>query len=281
MAEATTARSSFLTLPTELRLPVYEAYLINRTEWSYCKTCVRTLVPVRSNKTQPASQAPNTHLEPAILRTCKQIYLEAGPILYSNTFHAEEARDMIYFLKRIGGVNVTYVRSLHLRVSARAELNLWVQLLQTLAKDATGLRHVDIGWEVDAGNYVFQDQGAHGRGLGENLDFVRALARIQSIEELFIDGYYAKSWPAYLERELGARVQAGTAFAGEEDPYIREENEEEEIRQDLICYKELDAFHRDDVAVGHDEELRRARGCRKELFELSESLREDAVEKFK
>jgi hypothetical protein len=286
MAEATTAKSSFLTLPTELRLPIYEAYLINRTEWSFRNTSIRTLVPVSLSRDQRASQARDAHLEPAILRVCKQIRDEASPILYSNTFHAEEAHDMIWFLERIGGVNVTYVRSLHLRVSTRAELDPWVQLLQTLAKDATGLRHIDIGWDADARTHTFQDEGAHGRGLGDNLDFVRALARIQSIGELSIDGYYAKPWPAYLETEMGARVQAGTAFVGEYDPYIRKESEEEEDELDLLCYKDFDDFNTHNldtypVAVGRDEELRRAKGAWKELCEISESYRDDAVKKFK
>jgi hypothetical protein len=33
------------------------------------------------------------------------------------------------------------------------------------------------------------------RVLGDNLLFVRALARIQGLEKLNIKGYYAKHWP--------------------------------------------------------------------------------------
>jgi hypothetical protein len=44
--------------------------------------------------------------------------------------------------------------------------------------------------------------------LGDNLLFVRALGKIQGLEELVIEGYYAKNWLSYLEERMGVRVQA-------------------------------------------------------------------------
>jgi hypothetical protein len=45
------------------------------------------------------------------------------------------------------------------------------------------------------------------RGFGNNVYFVRALGKIQGLEELVVEGYYAKEWPAYLEERIGVRVQ--------------------------------------------------------------------------
>ena len=57
---------------------------------------------------------------------------------------------------------------------------------------------------------------------------MRALGKIQGLEELVIEGYYAKNWPSYLEERMGVRVQAicGWYFT-KEDTFVhaREHNE--------------------------------------------------------
>jgi len=45
------------------------------------------------------------------------------------------------------------------------------------------------------------------RGLGDNLDFVRSFGKIQGLETLVLEGFYAKNWPTYLEERMGVRVQ--------------------------------------------------------------------------
>jgi len=52
---------------------------------------------------------------------------------------------------------------------------------------------------------------------------VRALGKIQGLEELVIEGYYAKNWPSYLEERMGMRVQAicGWYYTGESLQYYR------------------------------------------------------------
>jgi hypothetical protein len=44
--------------------------------------------------------------------------------------------------------------------------------------------------------------------LGDNLDFVCALGKIQRLEKLVIEGHYAKNWLAYLEERIGVQVRA-------------------------------------------------------------------------
>lgn len=74
--EVDTAPFRLLDLPAELRLHIYEALLFDAE--SYILP-VANLPPARPNRSKS--------IHPAILRTCKTVYHEALPVLYStNTF---------------------------------------------------------------------------------------------------------------------------------------------------------------------------------------------------
>lgn len=57
---------------------------------------------------------------------------------------------------------------------------------------------IRIFWDA---SYVLFSVHNWARGFGNNVYFVRALGKIQGLEELVIEGYYAKYWPAYLEEQ--------------------------------------------------------------------------------
>ena len=77
-----------------------------------------------------------------------------------------------------------------------------------VAKQASGLRDVELRWGADTEFFRHCERGAMERGLGDNLDFVRALGKIQGLEKLVIKGYYAKNWQAYLSKTMGIQVHA-------------------------------------------------------------------------
>ena len=82
-------------------------------------------------------------------------------------------------------------------------LYTWLSLLYILAKEANGPRYIQLGWGANC-EFPWQlRRGAEERGLGDSLHFVRALGKIQGLEKLAIEGYYAKHWPAYLEETMG------------------------------------------------------------------------------
>ncbi|KAF2241529.1 hypothetical protein BU26DRAFT_172565 [Trematosphaeria pertusa] len=108
---------------------------------------------------------------------------------------------MFRLIAQIGFVNFKLIKTLRIWMPHTAELSPWLQLLDILAEEASGLRCLQLGW----GAYVGK---IGGRGLGDNLDFVRALGKIQGLEKLVIEGFYAKNWPAYLEERMGVRVRA-------------------------------------------------------------------------
>jgi hypothetical protein len=112
-------------------------------------------------------------------------------------------------------------------------------MLNILANEATGLRSILLGWGADCEfpEELELERGAERRGLGDNLDFVRALGNIRGLEELVIQGYYAKHWPAYLEKTMGLQVRAKRALLTvvKEEELERydwvEKSNEEQLRQ--------------------------------------------------
>jgi hypothetical protein len=181
-------------------------------------------------------------MEPGILRTCKQIYHEAKTILYSqNVFTISEPEQMFRFIVQIGLVNVPLVKTLHIWVPWIADLTPWLQLLDVLAKEATGLRSIELGWGTNCHFPWHLERGAQERGLGDNLDFVRALGKIQGLEKLVIKGHYAKHWPAYLERTMSVRVRS---ICGDfrEEGYLNDEDLENKNFIRELNQRELKTF---------------------------------------
>ena len=199
---------TLLTLPVEIRLRIYDLLVVSRFDrsenpsWAVGHTDQKKvllhMVRFRQDRT----------MEPQILQTCRQIYDEANSILYSqNVFAVGEPEHMFRLIAQIGPVNLKLVKTLDIWVPWMAEISSWIQLLYILAEKASGLRCIELAWGANC-DYPWQLQrGERERGLGDNLDFVRALGKIQGLEKLVISGYYAKNWPAYLER-IGMRVRA-------------------------------------------------------------------------
>ena len=138
---------------------------------------------------------------------------------------------MFQFVAQIGIRNFKLLRSMSIWVPWRsAELDLWLRVLHTLAKHASGLRSIELAWGADCEFPRVLVRGAEQRGLGDNLEFVRALGQIKGLEKLAIRGYYAKRWPAYLEQEVGVKVQAQlgryTGVRNGDDDFLRELDKE-------------------------------------------------------
>ena len=184
---------SFLTLPVEIRLEIYDLLLVMRDKRTGQNTPL-DLFPTDSDEAQ---------VELDILRTCKQIYDEASPILYSqNIFTTMYAEDITRLILHVGPANFKLIKHLDFYVPFPATPPSWLRLFNMLAKEASGLRSIRLRLDSSF------ERGIWCGGLGDNVSFVRALAKIQGLEELFITGYYAKNWPEYLERKTGARVRA-------------------------------------------------------------------------
>ena len=186
------SKDDFLSLPPEVRLRIYEYLLV-------CKSHVTPIY-------RPRERPPITI---SVLRTCKQIYTEASPVFYSkNEIVVAEPEMIIRWLALIGRINVRHLRTIRIFVGAAdyggdfssrdstCVDRLWYKLLDVLARDAAGLRHIYIYWSFDC-------SGA----AGKDLHFVRRLAKLQRLQSMGLDGYYAKQWPSYLARKLGIEVQ--------------------------------------------------------------------------
>lgn len=213
----TNNKVTFLTLPLEIRLRIYDLLLVSRFDraqnpsWAvgntYQQLIILHMIRIFRHGT----------MEPGILRTCKQIHHEAHAILYSqNVFKITEPKDMFRFSAEIGIANIKLLRTLYIWVPYTAKLTPWLQILHFLAEEATGLRFIELGWGASC-EFPWQlERGARERGLGDNLEFVRALGKIQGLKRLVITGYFAKNWPAYLERRMSVPVRSVPADFREE-----------------------------------------------------------------
>ena len=197
---------TFLTLPVEIRLQIYDLLLVSRNSVTGEK---RSLPMFKDPGDEP-------RLHPAILQTCKQIYHEANSIVWSqNIFYHDELEQMIRFIGYIGLANFKLIKNMEFWVPWTAGPSSWVRLFRILAGEASGLRSVSLSWGTSYEYPHHLDRRIWREGLGDNLDFVRALGEIKGLEELVIQGYYAKNWPAYLEKKMGLRVRAICAHCSE------------------------------------------------------------------
>lgn len=204
----TKPRPSLLTLPVEIRLQIYDLLLVSRStrednpSWPVGDTCQMMIMLSMSKDPQQRT------MEPAILRICGQIHREAIPIIYSrNVFNFRQPDQMFRFMTQIGPTNLKLVRSLDMWIPWKAEMLPWLTLLNALSQEAA-LKYVRVALNSRYESPRVLQIGAKERGLGDNVLFIRALARFQGLEKIHIRGHYAKHWPSYLMAKTSAQVQA-------------------------------------------------------------------------
>lgn len=195
--------TSFFSLPPEVRVQIYK-YALTREG--------KIMAQIREGRSRT--------ITPSLLRICKQVHNEASPILYGeNNFIVHYPKEFLDWVKVIGPENVRRLKRLWLFVRAicfRSDncynpqsflwdvwcdtysRELWCGLLKTLAHTATGLRYLHVYWHSEE---LFENYGA-----GTDVPFVRELACIQGLDEMVIDGFFAKRWPEYLQQKLGKPV---------------------------------------------------------------------------
>lgn len=204
----TNPRPSLLTLPVEIRLQIYDLLLVSRStrednpSWPVGDTCQMMIMLSMSKDPQQRT------MEPAILPICGQIHREAIPIIYSrNVFNFRQPDQMFRFMTQIGPTNLKFVRSLDMWIPWKAEILPWLTLLNALSQEAA-LKYVRVALNSRYESPRVLQIEAKERGLGDNVLFIRALARFQGLEKIHIRGHYAKHWPSFLMAKTSAQVQA-------------------------------------------------------------------------
>ena len=185
------SRATFLLLPLELRLQIYK----------YMFLCKKPIMMDKNRQHRTERSLPLS-----VLRTCKQIHQEASPILYSQNIFALTWPDQICkWLTQIGRANIKLLKTIHILVLPKwneeeeyfaRTTGCWYKVLDLLAQEATGLRHILIYWSASfrPGDY------------GKDLRFVRELAKIQGLQSMVVDGFYGMHWPRYLTEKMGVTV---------------------------------------------------------------------------
>ncbi|KAI1130666.1 hypothetical protein F5Y10DRAFT_263007 [Nemania abortiva] len=197
----TKRKSLLLDLPVEIRLEIYDLLLVNRfhrldnLNWLTGNTRPK-LIPL-----DVRLHLQKRTIDSVVLQTCKQIYHEAVPILYSrNIFHFHNPNLMLELMEEIRYMNIGLIRSLNIYVPQIADQHLWLTLFYALSQTAVDLKSVVVRWGKGSGTSY--------QNLGKDIALAQALARLSrlGVEKLRIEGYYAKPWPAYFRDKFGARV---------------------------------------------------------------------------
>ena len=188
------SQPNLLSLPLELRLQIY----------GYIFPPEPQVIPYLKSSWKKHS------LAPSILRTCKQIHDEALPILYSkNTFLISDPELVLRWLISIGRLNIKLLRNIRIWVdpvystentlfTSAKNSTSWYKVLDRLAREATGLQHVEIYWDAEPSCSKF--------GAGKDLRFLQELAKIQVAKSMVIGGFYGMDWPQYLTEKTGVTV---------------------------------------------------------------------------
>lgn len=251
VTSSTTAElaEGFFKLPPEIRLQIYALLLVNtessdywkhstirdfmfddlleKQHWAdvYAQGINMDIAKYRSKEDRYIARS-GRGMHPAILRVCKSIHQEAAPVLYSQNYFCYRPlhipgpfspESLLAFLSTIGP-NIKYIRALDLKIEINRLTGgiLWLQVLRVLAEKASGLRYLLLDFFARRFCALAQ-QGVplrhwSDRGLGDNLGFVHALAKIQGLQTLWLRGFYSKSWPAYLSDKMRVRVEGRKGF---------------------------------------------------------------------
>ena len=153
-------KASFLKLPVEIRFLIYDLLEVGMMDpGSYTRMC-RPGTMWWEGLFKP-------DMEVGILQTCRQIYHETNPILYSkNEFMFEDPEKALRFIEQIGPVNLRLIKYLYIFMShmegypedsgtmldTTAESPI-LRVFDILADEGHGICDIDYGW-----NYYTDDK---------------------------------------------------------------------------------------------------------------------------
>lgn len=176
--------TTFFSLPLELRLHIYRCILTNKFQ----------LRPFE----KPPSEA-TTGL--SFLKTCKKIYVEASPLLYSeNTFLLSCPNKIMSWFTQIGPVNVAHLKRIRISVSSiycnepknfhdvffatdtSGKSRSWCKMIDRISDEATRLACVYVFWEGEESCVHY--------GVWKNLSLVLGLAKVQGLKRIVVEDPY-------------------------------------------------------------------------------------------
>lgn len=206
-----TGKTTFLTLPLELRLKIYE-YLSTPRPKVHSRAA--SLTAVFDLSTGPSFIDPVYRMQPTILRVCKQTHSEAVPILYRTVdvdFRGLVPKKMVDFCSALlASGSLGLVRSIRgIFIWWNDELHYYVTLLSMLANHAPNLRRLELSFgaaDKMMSDFPFQKDEVY-RRWGENRCILRHLLPISQLEVIVLWGYYGVVVAGYLRENMeGVKV---------------------------------------------------------------------------
>jgi len=125
----------------------------------------------------------------ALLKTCRQIYVEAIPVLYSNwKFYIRDMETLIHLSTTILPQRLATIRSLHMTLPICFDHEPYSQLAvgwDTVATRMTGLRHFALRWSY----YVCGNHPPNTSGWAQSLErkYLEPLLRIRGLEDFDLE----------------------------------------------------------------------------------------------
>ena len=182
-----TTASPLLRLPREIRNHIYsylfvDKFAIRIDRIPHRLTHSRLLYPDRWDRRQhdrsgaldfaqwASSPCPNYNINLPLIKTCRQIYLEAAPLLYStNTFLIFELDNLIYLNQTIRQVNMATIRYMHMHwalshmplCDSKPHLrpqddSTWLQFWDIVTTRMTGLVALDVLLYILDGSFGYE-----------------------------------------------------------------------------------------------------------------------------
>ena len=214
-----TPKTTFLTLPLELRLKVYE-YLSTARPKIHSRAA--SLAAVFDLCTSPSFISPVYRMQPTILRVCRRTHHEALSLLYRTLdFRGLVPKTIVDFCNALlASGYLSLVRSIRgIFVWWTDELHYYVTVFNILANHAPNLRRIELSFgAADKMMSDFPGRREWGyRRWGENRCFLRHITPITQLQVIILWGYYGVIVPGYLRENLeGVKVVEPNFEAGAE-----------------------------------------------------------------
>ncbi|KAK2770894.1 hypothetical protein FQN53_005303 [Emmonsiellopsis sp. PD_33] len=234
-------KSPFLTLPPEIRLLIYE--LLFEVDHPKSEADEWRVGNIGSNYVCMDDRLGHCHHIPSvnagILKTCKRVYQEARPILYSRiAFYVGEPCYSIDSLWCRGG-SLGYITTLQLSIDLEDKGDgSWLRILDSLRLGATSLRYLQVNFWLWAEVSKSELYPIHER-------LMKALADIRQVESLHVSGPYgihmswpedwSTRWPKLIRRCVGEGPQIHVSFSKSEREWTCSlQRKQIRIRPDLM-----------------------------------------------
>lgn len=150
-----------------------------------------------------SGEAERRSLNLSTLRTCKQLYQEAAPLLYAtNTFDFSNIPEVLYFSQTVRSHRIASVRYLQLTLEVFMQggyyspgsyypydLETWKRVWEIIKTNMTGLVELDVELQILSGEFEQEDE------------WLQPIGALRGLKKCSLYVYHSSMWPTDEEPE--------------------------------------------------------------------------------